>query len=263
MKLDLPRLAATVAPALVLAAWGVGATAFVASTMESATREAFAQAIEPLAAPLVFGWLLLSLGGGMAVHKAWGRWVAPPARLAELTALVVRGDGAREIPPLEGDALKGLRESINALARERGDLRADMDRRVREALDAGSREIEHERSRLAALMSELTQSVVVCNLDGRVLLYNNRARFQFRALSDARPSRAAPSSSASAARSMPCSTASSWRMRWRASASVWHAGRTIRRRSSSPPRAAGSCFVRRWPRCDRAARPTPSSAASC
>ena len=34
-------------------------------------------------------------------------------------------------------------------------------------------------------MSELTQSVVVCNLDGRILLYNNRARLQFRALSDA------------------------------------------------------------------------------
>jgi DNA polymerase-3 subunit epsilon len=32
-------------------------------------------------------------------------------------------------------------------------------------------------------MAELTQSVVVCNLDGRVLLYNSRARLQFRALS--------------------------------------------------------------------------------
>ncbi len=50
---------------------------------------------------------------------------------------------------------------------------------VREA----SRGIEQERSRLAALMAELTQSVVVCNLDGRILLYNNRARAQFRALS--------------------------------------------------------------------------------
>ena len=38
---------------------------------------------------------------------------------------------------------------------------------------------------LAALMAELTQSVVVCNLDGRVLLYNSRARLQFRALSEA------------------------------------------------------------------------------
>jgi DNA polymerase-3 subunit epsilon len=34
-------------------------------------------------------------------------------------------------------------------------------------------------------MSELNQSVVVCNLDGRILLYNNRARLQFKALSDA------------------------------------------------------------------------------
>jgi DNA polymerase III subunit epsilon len=34
-------------------------------------------------------------------------------------------------------------------------------------------------------MAELTQSVVVCNLDGRILLYNSRARQQFRSLSDA------------------------------------------------------------------------------
>jgi DNA polymerase-3 subunit epsilon len=33
-------------------------------------------------------------------------------------------------------------------------------------------------------MSELPQSVVVCTLEGRVLLYNRRARLQFRALSD-------------------------------------------------------------------------------
>ena len=32
-------------------------------------------------------------------------------------------------------------------------------------------------------MSELAQAVVVCNLDGRILLYNNRARLQFKALS--------------------------------------------------------------------------------
>jgi len=185
VKLDLPRAAATLAPALVLALWGVGATAFVASTMEPAARSAFAQALEPLAAPLVLGWLLLALGCGVLVHKAWGLWVGPPAQLAEQARLLAGTDSAREIPPLEGDALKGLREAINTLARQRGELRADMDRRVREALEAGSREIEHERSRLAALMSELTQSVVVCNLDGRVLLYNNRARFQFRALSDA------------------------------------------------------------------------------
>ena len=43
-------------------------------------------------------------------------------------------------------------------------------------VDEASRNVEQERSRLAALMAELTQSVVVCNLDGRILLYNSRAR---------------------------------------------------------------------------------------
>jgi DNA polymerase-3 subunit epsilon len=45
--------------------------------------------------------------------------------------------------------------------------------------------VQQEKNRLAALMSELTQSVVVCNLDGRIILYNNRARLQFKTLSQA------------------------------------------------------------------------------
>jgi signal transduction histidine kinase len=54
--------------------------------------------------------------------------------------------------------------------------------------------VEEERNRLAALMSELNQSVVVCNLDGRILLYNNRARLQFKALRMRRARPAARSS---------------------------------------------------------------------
>ena len=48
-----------------------------------------------------------------------------------------------------------------------------------------SHSVQQEKNRLSALMAELTQSVVVCNLDGRILLYNSRARLQFRALSSA------------------------------------------------------------------------------
>jgi DNA polymerase-3 subunit epsilon len=70
---------------------------------------------------------------------------------------------------------------VNGLLEERAAWRSDRDAQVREA----SRRVEQERSRLAALMAELTQSVVVCNLDGRILLYNSRARLQFRALSEA------------------------------------------------------------------------------
>ena len=50
-------------------------------------------------------------------------------------------------------------------------LKEDVARRVREA----NARIEQERNRLAALMSELAQSVVMCNVEGRILLYNARA----------------------------------------------------------------------------------------
>ena len=44
--------------------------------------------------------------------------------------------------------------------------------------------VAQERNRLAALMSELAQRVVVCNFEGRVLRYKKCARMQFRGLSD-------------------------------------------------------------------------------
>src|SRR5690606_19072157 len=39
--------------------------------------------------------------------------------------------------------------------------------------------VAQERDQLGALMAELRQSVVVCNLDGRILLYNDHARGLF------------------------------------------------------------------------------------
>jgi DNA polymerase-3 subunit epsilon len=39
--------------------------------------------------------------------------------------------------------------------------------------------LEEERNRLAALMSELSEGVLVCNTEGRILLYNEQARALF------------------------------------------------------------------------------------
>ncbi len=125
--------------------------------------------------------LLLILGlVAAAVPPIYRRWVAAPARLLEQARVLAAGDVQRELDASDGSAdVRGLAQVIDALARQRTQLRGDIAAQVEEA----SRNVEQERSRLAALMSELTQSVVVCNLDGRVLLYNNRARVQFRALS--------------------------------------------------------------------------------
>jgi DNA polymerase-3 subunit epsilon len=71
-----------------------------------------------------------------------------------------------------------LAEATNDLAQQRDGLMDDVDAQIA----AAKASVEEEKNRLAALMSELAQAVVVCNLDGRILLYNSRARLQFKAL---------------------------------------------------------------------------------
>jgi len=76
---------------------------------------------------------------------------------------------------------RALAEAIFQLAAQRDSLREDVATQITNA-NLG---VQQEKNRLAALMAELTQSVVVCNLDGRIILYNSRARLQFKALSQA------------------------------------------------------------------------------
>lgn len=69
-------------------------------------------------------------------------------------------------------------QATNDLAQQRDALMQDVEAQIGKAKAS----VEEEKNRLAALMSELAQAVVVCNLDGRILLYNSRARLQFKAL---------------------------------------------------------------------------------
>ena len=133
--------------------------------------------------PLV---LLVVLAAGLcaaaAAQPLYRRWIAVPARLLEEAGVLLATDTRRELRAEGGSPdLQSLAAVVNELAAQRDRLRAEMAAEVSRA----SLGTLQERNRLAALMSELTQSVVVCNLDGRILLYNNRARLQFRALSDA------------------------------------------------------------------------------
>jgi DNA polymerase-3 subunit epsilon len=74
--------------------------------------------------------------------------------------------------------VRELARAANDLAQQRDALLTDVEEQIRQAKAT----VEEEKNRLAALMSELAMGVVVCNLDGRILLYNSRARLQFKAL---------------------------------------------------------------------------------
>ena len=170
---------AVAAVAAALALW-LGATAAVLwATLAPDERSQAAALLGPRGALLFLAALVALAVLGWAVPRAHRRWVAAPAQLLEDAGVLLATSAQRPLTATEGDAaLQGLAATISQLAGQRDQLRADIASQVQ----AASRGIELERNRLAALMSELTQAVVVCNLDGRMLLYNASARAQFDSL---------------------------------------------------------------------------------
>jgi len=178
-KID-PRLLLAVGVAgLAMAAWLLLMGFVVWSTLQPAERAAVSEVLAPRLALVVLGWLAgLAVVGG-ALQVLYRRYVGAPARLLEETRVVLAATTPQQLKPRGTSEMQALAGAVNELAAQRDGLRADMDAQVAQA----SHSVQQEKNRLAALMAELNQSVVVCNRDGRILLYNQRARQQFRAMS--------------------------------------------------------------------------------
>ena len=162
------------------AAWVAGlyagtllvAAAFVAAVVPAGEVEPVLAERAPLVVSLAA--LLLALCF-FAVRWFFSEYVTATRRLTDQVGVLVaanqdlklESEGASEVVELAG--------AVNRLADERRSLRRDVEARTREA---GAR-LEEERNRLAALMSELAEGVLVCNAEGRILLYNERARQLF------------------------------------------------------------------------------------
>ncbi len=129
---------------------------------------------------LIFGGIvLLALCAGV-VNWFFGTYVVPARALAEQTRIVRGVNDAGPVSSEGAQELVTLAHEIERLAAEKRRLRGESDARVREALAR----LDEERNRLAALMSELVEGVLVCNAAGRILLYNEQARALFSGGSD-------------------------------------------------------------------------------
>ena len=180
------RLALVVlAPGALLGLWLLLGTGLLFAALGPADRAAVADTLAPLIDShgmlVVLWWFLAALGAGFVALRLYARYGEAPARLADATRVLAGDAAAPPLPPQAGTGMRALGEAINALAGQRRALQDDMARLIAEA----SRDVALQRDQLAALMAELEQSVVVLNLEGRILLYNARARALFRTLSQA------------------------------------------------------------------------------
>lgn len=125
---------------------------------------------------LVAAALLLGILG-VSLHALFRAYVVRPLQIAEETRLIMGANPRHRIACSAPRELAELAAAINALAARGELLQADVDARVA----AARQDLEGERQLLAALMADLTESVVVFNAAGTILLYNERARQLFEA----------------------------------------------------------------------------------
>lgn len=155
----------------VVAAFG----ALIVAGLPEADAAFVGRILEPrIPALAVFAVLLLFACAGL-VKWLYSEHVAPAHLIAEQTRLIRSANAEWRLPVAGAGALAEVSAAINELAEAYRTLKLDSEVRAAEARAS----LEEERNRLAALMSELAQGVIVCNAEGTILLYNEAARTLF------------------------------------------------------------------------------------
>ncbi|MEW5879902.1 MAG: exonuclease domain-containing protein [Pseudomonadota bacterium] len=156
------------AGALVLLA----AVAMLLALGVSAADRAALRAMVAEAAPVLsYGTAVLLVIVGAAAGWLHRRYPLAARRLAEQTRVLLAANPDHRVVAEGGPELDEVAAAINQLAARYRQSERELDARSAEARTR----VEEERDRFAALMSELTEGVLVCNADGRILLYNARA----------------------------------------------------------------------------------------
>jgi len=98
-------------------------------------------------------------------------YISPIENLTEETQLISVANSKYRIQPKGARETHKLTGVINELADSYLSLKMD----VRSIIEQSKDEQDEEKRRLEALMSQIPQGVLVCNFDGRILMYNQKA----------------------------------------------------------------------------------------
>ena len=152
-----------------------GVLFMVKSALLPEQHAALREVLSASAGVIVVAAFIVFLLTGVLAYVLTRAYFLPARGLTESLRLIAGGNPGHR-PHAEGSReLRELAEAANLLATRHEEALRDVQTRVTEA----RADADQQRNRLGALMSELAQSVIVCNADGRILLYNERARSMF------------------------------------------------------------------------------------
>lgn len=105
------------------------------------------------------------------MHRFTRAFLRDVRRLSEAGQLLLNANPTYRILPAGHPDIQELTQVFNAL----GDRIVELQQARTDAIHQARADLEEERTLLATLMAELTEGVIVCNLDGQILLYNRSA----------------------------------------------------------------------------------------
>ena len=110
---------------------------------------------------------------GALINLLFNDYIIPTLKLAESARIIT------SVNPDHRIELKSASKEIEYLSQiinQSADTFAELQRDVAGKINIAHATLNEERTRLAALMSELPHGVIVCNGDGQILLYNQQAQ---------------------------------------------------------------------------------------
>ena len=149
--------------------------ALVAAGLPAADQAVLARVLDERGPLLGFLALIMLFACAGILKWLFARFVSPLRALAEQTRIITAANLEHRVAAAGGPEAAEVAAAINRLGDAYRAQHGDMEARIAES----NARLEEERNRLAALMSELSEGVLLCNAEGRILLYNEQARSLF------------------------------------------------------------------------------------
>ncbi|MDX2495351.1 MAG: hypothetical protein QNK27_10350, partial [Desulfuromusa sp.] len=142
------------------------------ASINEAQQVALAEMINKLAPFPLLGTITILFIIGALVNLLFNDYIIPTLKLAESARIISSAN------PEHRAKIKNASNEIQYLAEiinQSADAFTDLQKDVAGKIAVSQTALDEERTRLAALMSELPHGVIVCNTDGQILLYNQQA----------------------------------------------------------------------------------------
>ncbi len=117
-------------------------------------------------------FILLAAGLGSALDAIFHLYILPMGKLIEETHLI------NTINPSHRIKIEGSRNILKLaqIINEGADQAELLQNNIQATIDQARSDAESEKNILAAIMAELPEGILICNRDGRILLYNTQAK---------------------------------------------------------------------------------------